>query len=273
MKRDHYETLGVARDADGETIKKAFRKRAKETHPDKGGSKEQFLEVRRAFKTLGDDEARAHYDETGRDAEDRGEENQAEAMLCGMMLQTIAEAPCVDGLDLVRLCAENIQLMDMQIEIELRNLPERVAKVKEAHDRLRNPSDSFLRDGLKSAAVGLEASIETLRRRQELAKEMKRLLEPFKYDFDERKKPEGYEGPLAGFILGALRGMRERREERGHDHGRRGDEDPRRRPEPGSWEHHKEMQREMREREAEYERRRRERPNFGPPPGFGKGFW
>ena len=46
---DHYETLGVSKDADQKDIKKAFRKLASKHHPDKGGDPEQFKTVQVAY--------------------------------------------------------------------------------------------------------------------------------------------------------------------------------------------------------------------------------
>jgi len=67
--RDYYEILGVARDADGETIKKAYRKLALKYHPDRnGGSKEaeeSFKEATEAYEVLRDQQKRAAYDRYG----------------------------------------------------------------------------------------------------------------------------------------------------------------------------------------------------------------
>ncbi|KAJ9113203.1 hypothetical protein QFC22_006042 [Naganishia vaughanmartiniae] len=60
--KDYYKVLGVARDADTKTIKKAFRKAAKANHPDVGGSEEKMAAINEAYKVLSDDELRARYD-------------------------------------------------------------------------------------------------------------------------------------------------------------------------------------------------------------------
>ena len=64
--KDLYKTLGVAEDADDSTIKKSYRKLAKEFHPDAtGGDKkktERFKEVNEAYAVLGDKQKRAEYD-------------------------------------------------------------------------------------------------------------------------------------------------------------------------------------------------------------------
>lgn len=59
---DHYTTLGVARTATQDEIKRAFRKLASQHHPDKGGDTVKFQEIQAAYDTLGDAEKRAVYD-------------------------------------------------------------------------------------------------------------------------------------------------------------------------------------------------------------------
>jgi molecular chaperone DnaJ len=68
-KRDYYEVLGVARGADGEEIKRAYRKLAMQYHPDRNvGDPEaevKFKEAAEAYEVLRDSEKRQHYDRYG----------------------------------------------------------------------------------------------------------------------------------------------------------------------------------------------------------------
>ena len=66
--RDYYELLGVARDCDEATIKKAFRKLARQLHPDVSDEPEteiRFREVSEAYEVLSNAETRALYDRYG----------------------------------------------------------------------------------------------------------------------------------------------------------------------------------------------------------------
>jgi molecular chaperone DnaJ len=69
MKRDPYDVLGVSRDADEQQIKKAFRKLARELHPDVNKhdpeAEEKFKEAAEAYEILSDSERRAVYDRYG----------------------------------------------------------------------------------------------------------------------------------------------------------------------------------------------------------------
>lgn len=68
---DHYETLGVQRNASSDEIKKAYRKLARELHPDVNPSEqaqEKFKSVTHAYEVLGDEQSRRSYDSGGSEA-------------------------------------------------------------------------------------------------------------------------------------------------------------------------------------------------------------
>jgi molecular chaperone DnaJ len=82
MRRDPYEVLGVARDADDAEIKKTFRRLARELHPDVNRhdpeAEEKFKEAAEAYEILSDAERRATYDRHGFEGLDsRGYASQA----------------------------------------------------------------------------------------------------------------------------------------------------------------------------------------------------
>ena len=66
--QDYYETLGVARSDSEEDIRRAFRKKAMEYHPDRNktpGAEDKFKEINEAYQVLSDSKKRAQYDRYG----------------------------------------------------------------------------------------------------------------------------------------------------------------------------------------------------------------
>lgn len=75
-KKDYYEVLGVSKDADDKEIKKAFRKKAMEFHPDRNPddkvAEDKFKEVNEAYEHISDPQKRAAYDKFGHAAFEQG---------------------------------------------------------------------------------------------------------------------------------------------------------------------------------------------------------
>ena len=75
-KRDYYEVLGVAKGADAATIKKGYRQKAKELHPDRNSdnpnAEAQFKEANEAYEVLKDENKKAAYDRYGHAAFENG---------------------------------------------------------------------------------------------------------------------------------------------------------------------------------------------------------
>ena len=75
MAKDYYETLGIAKTASADEIKKAYRKLAVKYHPDKNpgdkAAEEKFKEVSKAYEVLSDDKKRKQYDQFGPDLFER----------------------------------------------------------------------------------------------------------------------------------------------------------------------------------------------------------
>jgi molecular chaperone DnaJ len=76
-KKDYYESLGISREADESEIKKAYRQKAKELHPDRNPENraqaaEDFKRIAEAYEVLSDSQRRAQYDRYGHAGPDQG---------------------------------------------------------------------------------------------------------------------------------------------------------------------------------------------------------
>lgn len=82
-KKSPYEILGVDKSATPSDLKRAYRSRARNSHPDKGGSHDQMAEVNRAYTLLSDPARKSRYDQTGDDGQYRPLDNEARDMVIG----------------------------------------------------------------------------------------------------------------------------------------------------------------------------------------------
>ncbi|MBP9686609.1 MAG: molecular chaperone DnaJ [Candidatus Doudnabacteria bacterium] len=73
MAKNFYDILGVSKSANADEIKRAYRKKAHEFHPDKGsGNEEKFKEVNEAYQVLSDQAKRSQYDRFGENYQQAG---------------------------------------------------------------------------------------------------------------------------------------------------------------------------------------------------------
>jgi DnaJ-class molecular chaperone len=75
-----YEDLGIDKGATPEIIKKAFRAKAKQTHPDNGGKPDEFRTIAKAYNILSDEEKRKRYD-NGENPDNINQSNKQERVL------------------------------------------------------------------------------------------------------------------------------------------------------------------------------------------------
>ncbi len=104
---DPYATLGVPRDAPPKDIEKAYKRRARDLHPDRGGDPEKFRELKLAYDILRNPARRARYDATG-DASEAEADNSANAViltlqhaLTGVLGELLSKGYTVGDRDLI----------------------------------------------------------------------------------------------------------------------------------------------------------------------------
>lgn len=91
---DLYAHLNIPRDASAADIRRAYRARSKQTHPDAGGSEEEFAITTKALSVLTDPVRRARYDATG-NADDATPDNTASER--AQLLVQLFDAVCAAG--------------------------------------------------------------------------------------------------------------------------------------------------------------------------------
>lgn len=198
-----YETLGVKSDASNAEIKAAYRRKANETHPDKGGEPDAFLAVSNAFRILSDERDREYFDRTGKEKQKVDVSEVAKAVV-GVAIQEIIISPGFrpESSDLIAETRKKIhgevsrKIKDARGEV--RNLEKRLNKFREAIDRTSStdPQNAIIIvmeravKEINKAIRGIEDDIKT---EELIQKAALSILKNYNYKFDnERARLDQY---------------------------------------------------------------------------------
>lgn len=146
-KKTAYEILGVDAKASKETIKKAYRRKAKQSHPDKGGDALEFRDLAKAYRLLTDDAKRERYDRTGEECDSEGvQRSEAVVLLAKMFTEVIQEFLQTGGsnLALVKALRHRLHRCRETAIGDNQNLVSRLAKLKKAQSQLKNKGKTTL---------------------------------------------------------------------------------------------------------------------------------
>ena len=171
---DHYETLGVPRDASAAEIKAAYRRAAKANHPDKaGGDGTRMTQINKAYETLSDPERRARYDATGDDAAPDSLEKKARDML-QQLLMAAATAP--EQINCVRWAGDQLETVRADAREKLRQQHKDDARLKKRRAAVTVKSgDNLIHSIIDGHLAAIEANVAAINEHLEvsaLAKEM-----------------------------------------------------------------------------------------------------
>jgi curved DNA-binding protein CbpA len=140
MSNELYETLGVAPDATDDEIKKAYRARARETHPDTGGDVEEFKLVSLAGTVLTDSDKRQRYDETGSTDADSAI-TPAQKIIADLVVQSFLQKSMPD---------DPIRWMQEQIDCGRTKLKSMIAESEHKHRQFNERLDKFTKSNAAS---------------------------------------------------------------------------------------------------------------------------
>ncbi len=125
MQENHYEQLGVDRNATPDQIKRAYRSKARNAHPDKGGSASEFAPIAAAYEVLMDPERRLLYDTTGTDTK-----RPIEMEIQNTLLRAFSQALSYPD------CEEIVEAVRGAIEHEVDAIPDEIKRLNRRKDKL-----------------------------------------------------------------------------------------------------------------------------------------
>jgi curved DNA-binding protein CbpA len=205
--RDLYQVLGVERGAAAPEIQKAYRQRAKTSHPDSGGSVEAFSELGLAYAILSDAERRARYDRTGEADPPRPDNRDGSAVeVIAQKLGLILHAEQdVTSMDVTALLEETIRAEIDERKTAMAGLTrgiERAAKLRQRVKRRGNGDANALAGVLDWHEVSIRTQIKA---HQRALVSMERALEILKdYSFAEDPVGAGEKLAAADKVSAAL---------------------------------------------------------------------
>jgi curved DNA-binding protein CbpA len=188
-----HEVLGVDRGADQAAIRRAFRQKAKQAHPDAGGSLEAFAELTRAVSVLSDERRRKVYEETGRIEDEQPDEHSAALQkvmeAIDFVLARVEEMGMyLDEVDVIGDAIIGLREDIRQIDVQIMQIERTQRKAREAAAKFRAKPGKTDRLGpmLLAKAAQEEPKLETGRREKgRIAKAIEILKE---HEFGKRRR-------------------------------------------------------------------------------------
>lgn len=189
--KDPYKTLNIGRNATQSVIKKAYRQRAKELHPDHGGDAETFAELSMAYALLTDRMRRDRYDRTGSTEEVLTSE--AWQMICHKIVDLLKSKPIQAFIEKDILADIRSMLVadKKEYENQAKAMDIEREKIDEILRRLNSPDDNnpiiFL---LNDHRERFANNAEVLRNKAIDCNKAIQILKRFTYRFDATKASE-----------------------------------------------------------------------------------
>ena len=180
-----YDIIGVSRNATPEEIKKAYKAKAKELHPDKeDGDEEAFKELSEAYKVLSDTANRERYDNTGQYGEQGGFQQRFIAFVQTVIIQQIRFTNNFNQ-DMIKVFVGEVERRQHEIEDSIPDIVEKNKNLQQFVDRIKKKdgSESILIQMVLGIMETNEKAIASMRDDIDFLHQAKKELETHKYDF------------------------------------------------------------------------------------------
>lgn len=188
MKSNFYEDLGVPKSASQENIKKAFRKKAKQTHPDTGGNGDDFKTIVRAYNILSDEEKRKRYD-NGENPDNLNNSNTHEQQVMSTVFNIfngiVDQNIDLDHNDLFDIVRQNLKINKQKFETEKGNNQRNIERYNNILKRIKKNDKSVLFIQIMEDKIrGCNGAIAQLDQNIMLCEDGMKLIKGCEYKFD-----------------------------------------------------------------------------------------
>lgn len=175
-----YAILGVDKDTSDEDIKKIFKKRSKECHPDTGGTAESFAELKKAFDILSDPAKRNLYDEYGID-NFIDIENEAKLVAVQIVVSALDGLPSSCEVDeeiskIFNKCLKGLKEQEVAAKEKRDNLQRRLDGIQ------KKPADDFLTNQIIGVIEGHNKMMKQTQLNYRIHDAAFKLVQEYKFD-------------------------------------------------------------------------------------------
>ena len=182
-----YEILGVKTKADKKVIKNAYRDKAREFHPDKGGNKQAFALIAKAYDILSDSDKRNRYDKTGIESGVDIATQKAYGLLQSIFTDILEKIGCEEILsfNVIRQMEKRLDtafskiVAEKKTDIKKRKTLEKIIKRIE-HKNKHNAFSVIILEEIKKENLGVQRKIEQI----ETIEIARKMLKDYNYRFD-----------------------------------------------------------------------------------------
>jgi DnaJ-class molecular chaperone len=187
MSKKLYNTLGVDENATAKEIKDAFKQKAKDNHPDKGGDEEKMKEYNHAYAVLINPDKRKKYDETGDERAENSFESRFLSIVSAIFIQLIEKNSIqnVKVKDLIKEFKLQVNGTIKQLDNMLNDLDDRRDKYIESLNRVSSKKSNAITTILQGQIDAITQQQEGMKQEQEFLKLCLVEIEDYTYKTDE----------------------------------------------------------------------------------------
>lgn len=185
-----YEELDVPEDASDEEISRAYREKAKETHPDRGGDAKDFARANEAYQMLSCSKRRRHYDKYGEDKKQDGNVSEAEKLVIAWCREELLKDPKQNIFTKVRarLCStrDGVKNQVKRAEKGLRKLQDAQKKMERENEGTENREGlGLMLSMIGSEITQLQGKIEAMEEQIPWFGDALQLIDGLKYSSED----------------------------------------------------------------------------------------
>lgn len=184
LKSTLYDILGVNKDASTKEIKDAYRNEAKKSHPDKGGEKEKFQELTKAYQVLINPTKKKRYDEIGDDNPEKPFEVRFMGLINQIFIQII-EKNDIEHTDLIHEFRIHLEKQITNFKEHKKEQDKKITKFSNVRKRTKSKSNqtilSILDGHIKQAKENKIEIDEEIK----FVIEVQKILVEYNYDFEK----------------------------------------------------------------------------------------